>query len=181
VSRRAHRDEVVGDVLPGAVLDGEEFVRCDFDGADLAEIVTRGCRFDACRFTNADLSGSRHERSAFTNCDLRRAVLSTAVFAGCKMTGSELIGARLVGVTIDGGDWSWVNWRQQSLVGLDLRGVLLVEADLSAADLTDAVLVPSRWPSCGAPSSTPRADGGPARLPPQPATAVARDRRCRSR
>ena len=43
-------------------------------------------------------------------------------------------------MTVEGGDWSYVNLRGADLSGLDLTGVRLVEADLSEADLRGTVL-----------------------------------------
>ena len=55
----------------------------------------------------------------------------------CRLMGSSFAEADLSGLTISGGDWSWVNLRHQSFwPGQDLRGVKFVGADFYGADLT---------------------------------------------
>lgn len=59
--------------------------------------------------------------------------------------GSDLSDARLWNVECEGGNWSYVNLRMQSLAGwrapgIVLRGADLYQADLTGADLTGADL-----------------------------------------
>lgn len=121
-------------------LQGATFTQCVFRGAQMAELLTRNCKFIECDLTNVTLNGSVHEGSSFVNCRFAGANLFTALFKDCKMTGSGFEGADLRGFTITGGDWSFVNLRNHSLKGQKLTGVLLQEADLYGCDLQKADL-----------------------------------------
>ncbi|RNA68523.1 pentapeptide repeat-containing protein [Alteribacter keqinensis] len=115
------------------------FTDCQFRGADLQDVKTSGCVFENCDFTGARLNDSTHHTSAFLNCDFQMANLWTVNFSYCKMTGSSFTEAILTGMTIEEGDWSYVNLRLQSLGKQSFKNVRLLEADFYEADLSGAV------------------------------------------
>ena len=59
----------------GAELDGVTFTRCRFEDAGLEELVTRRCVFDQCVLTGVRMSGARHLGTAFLSCRFDRAKL----------------------------------------------------------------------------------------------------------
>ncbi|WP_236636012.1 pentapeptide repeat-containing protein [Exiguobacterium sp. SH5S13] len=67
-------------------------------------------------------------------------VSSSREFDQCKTTGSSFESCTFGGVTVRGGDWSFVNLRHAPLRKMDWSDVRLVEADLYGADLKE-----SRW------------------------------------
>ena len=56
----------------GAELDGVTFTRCRFEDAGLEELVTRRCVFEECVLTGVRMGGSRHLASAFLSCRLQK-------------------------------------------------------------------------------------------------------------
>lgn len=124
----------------GEELRGGRFVRCTFFDATLEELTTSGCVFEDCDLSGVSLNASVHEDSAFLRCRFRKASLFGATLRGCKLTGSVFESSVLRPLTVEGGDWSYVSLRGQSLAGVGLAGVRLREADLSDADLTGADL-----------------------------------------
>jgi uncharacterized protein YjbI with pentapeptide repeats len=119
----------------GAELDGITFTRCRFDDAGLEELVTRRCVFDQCVLTGVRLGGSRHLGTAFLSCRFDRARLFDATLDGCKLTGSWFPGAELRPMAATDCDWSYT-----SLRGVDLSAQLLSGQRFREADLTDADL-----------------------------------------
>ena len=124
----------------GEELGGVRFLRCTFFDATLDELATRGCVFEDCDLSGASLTASVHEDTAFLRCRFRKASLFGATLRRCKLTGSVFESAVLRPLTVEGGDWSYVALRGQSLAGVGLAGVRLREADLTGADLTGADL-----------------------------------------
>ena len=116
----------------------------------MRELTTDHCQFSDCDFTAAGMNASQHNASAFTNGNFTYANLFGAIFRECKMIGSNFVETVLGGITIIGGDWSYVNLKQCSFKGLDLRKVRFCKADLfkcnfekadlREADLTQAML-----------------------------------------
>lgn len=126
--------------LTEAVWRSSRFVRCRFRGSDLREATTDRCVFDQCDFTAIRGSASVHRGSAFTNCTFRMAKLFGVQFIECKLTGSTFEQADLTSFVADGGEWSYVNLRHQSLTGRGFKGLRLVNADLYGCDLRNADL-----------------------------------------
>ena len=129
----------------GAELDGVTFTRCRFDDASLEELVTRRCVFDQCVLTGVRMGGAKHLGTAFLTCRFDRARLFDVTWDGCKLTGSQFPGAQLRPMTTTDSDWEkdpvlpaprtlgagpWTGPREADLTGADLR-----ESDLSSADL----------------------------------------------
>ena len=56
------------------------------------------------------------------------------------MFGSTFVDASLLGIEVNGGDWSYTNLRSCSLKGLNLRCINLSNADLSMCDLENTNL-----------------------------------------
>lgn len=136
-----HADEDLARVdWYGEELRGARFLRCRFYDAMLDELTTYGCVFEDCDLSGVSLNASAHEDTAFLRCRFRRASLFGATLRRCKLTGSVFESAVLRPLTVEGGDWSYVSLRGQSLAGVRLAGVRLREADLSGADLTGADL-----------------------------------------
>jgi uncharacterized protein YjbI with pentapeptide repeats len=119
----------------GAELDGVTITPCRFDDAGLEELVTRRCVFEQCVLTGVRLGGSRHLGTAFLSCRFDRARLFDVAWEGCKLTGSQFPGAQLRPMTSTDCDWSWTSLRGADLSALDLSGQRFREADLTDADL----------------------------------------------
>lgn len=132
-----HADEDLSGVdWYGDELRGRRFLRCSFVDAALDELTTYGCVFEDCDLSGVSLTASVHEDTAFLRCRFRKASLFGATLRRCKLTGSVFESAVLRPLTVDGGDWSYVSLRGQSLAGLRLAGVRLREADLTDADIS---------------------------------------------
>jgi uncharacterized protein YjbI with pentapeptide repeats len=121
-------------------LDGVTFVRCRFEDAHLAELVTRRCVFEECTLTGVRMAGAHHSGTAFLSCRFERSRLSNSVFEACKLTGSTFLGTDLRPLESRDSDWSWTSLRGVDLSGTDLSGQKLVEVDLTDADLRESDL-----------------------------------------
>ena len=108
--------------LSDHVIRNSRFSECDFRGARFDDVVTSRCTFTTCDFTGAHFNSSRHETTAFVNCRFVFASLFTAHFDGCKLMGSSFQDADLSGMTVAGGDWSYVFLQKQDLRRFNLRG-----------------------------------------------------------
>ena len=86
----------------GAELSGVTFTNCRFDDAGLEELVTRRCVFDQCVLTGVRMGGARHLGTAFLSCRFDRAKLFDVVWEGCKLTGSQFPGAAVRPMTSTG-------------------------------------------------------------------------------
>lgn len=86
------------------------------------------------------MSSALFEDCAFLRCRFVQTRWRFARLVGCKLTGSTFVRCDLRPLTVEGGDWSYVNLRGQDLRGVGLSGVRLVEADLSDADLSGCSL-----------------------------------------
>jgi uncharacterized protein YjbI with pentapeptide repeats len=124
----------------GAELDGVTFTNCRFDDAGLEELVTRRCVFESCVLTGVRMAGARHSGTAFLSCRFDRARLIDVVWDGCKLTGSQFPGASMRPMTAAECDWSYAGLRGVDLSGLDLSRQRFREADLTDADLREADL-----------------------------------------
>jgi len=149
-------------IIDGMELEwtGKEFSHESFEGRDLVDMKFRNCRFDECRFTGANmteiqteyssfescdftdvrLNSSVHRFSSFNNCRFRGGNLFVTQFIECKAVGANFTEARLEAITVQGGDWSYVNMRHVDLEKLDARGVKFESADFYGAVLTSADL-----------------------------------------
>ncbi len=123
-----------------AELEAVTFVRCRFEDAHLAELVTRRCVFEECTLTGVRMAGSSHTGTAFLSCRFDRSRMSNSVFDACKLTGSYFLGADLRPLETRDSDWSWTSLRGVDLSGTDLSGQKLAEADLTDADLRECDL-----------------------------------------
>ncbi|WP_437315857.1 DUF2169 domain-containing protein [Sorangium sp. So ce385] len=106
--------------------EGRSFAGCDLTGADLSHLDLEGI----------DLSGAVLESAFLTGSVLRRANLTGAVLAHANLVGADLSGAKLDGANLGSACLRDV----KAGGGVDLRGSVLVKADLWGADLSGANL-----------------------------------------
>lgn len=113
---------IVGEDWYARDLAQETFTDCELVDCDLTEVTTTDCAFDRVVFRNVRLNATRHERTRFVGCSFEGTSLFDAALLGCKLTGSRFGGCTLRPLTVDGGDWSYVELRDADLRGLELTG-----------------------------------------------------------
>ena len=117
---------------------------CNLEGADFTEAVLSGAIFRGAIFSNtvldnADLSGANLIGAIFEKVDLSKVDLSEAVLP----KSIENLDHPLQDIVIAHGEWVKSNGREGAraeLSEMDLTGIALDSANLSAADLSYAIL-----------------------------------------
>ena len=89
-------------------LAGTQHDQVAFVDGDLSESTTANAAFTGCVFRDCSFNGSTHTDSAFTNCAFVHCDLADATFADCKLVGATFDRCTLNGLTVTGGDWSFV-------------------------------------------------------------------------
>ena len=69
------------------------------------------------------------------NCSFQYAGLFGAAFRQCKLTGSSFSGANTAAMTIEGGDWSYTDLREQEFYKMRLEEINFKGADFNRAKL----------------------------------------------
>lgn len=123
-----------------ADLSGVLHERVLFQDLDMTDSTGTGARFIDCTFRGAQLDRCALDSSSFENCTFVRCSLAGSRFTGCKFLGSAFEAAAAEGMTVEGGDWSFVRLIRADLRTARLDGVRMREADLSGAKLLRAVL-----------------------------------------
>jgi uncharacterized protein YjbI with pentapeptide repeats len=113
---------------------GTDLSHANFNRADLSGAVLDGCILDGALFAGAELSGMSAREASAVRADFERASAQSVDFEGAHLSAARFDGADLAhaifrGARCDGASF-WRTW----LLGADL-----VDADMSAALLADAV------------------------------------------
>jgi uncharacterized protein YjbI with pentapeptide repeats len=147
----------------GAWLEGANFSKANLSGANLTHAVLAHADFtDAIgvgtRFAGANLGRAKLKSALFDSADFSGAVLSHCVFEGTQMPKANLVGAQLLEISWKQADWTGVKAAGQTFYKLDMKGVTLaladisacnfIESDLSGADLREANLSGATFVTC---------------------------------
>ena len=116
-------------------LSGADFSRAVLAHADLKQAIAVGGRFAEANLGKAGLSGT-----VFDDADLRGAVLSGCQLAETQMRRAQLSGAQLLDTRWGIADWSGVHAVRQLFYKLDLKGLILAEADLRGCSFVECDL-----------------------------------------
>lgn len=95
---------------------------------------------------NIDFHAKNLENGNFAGEDLQNANFASANLKGINLAGANLrgvdfSGADLTGANLEGADLTGANLSGAKLIGTNLKKVILKEAKLSGADLTDAIFL----------------------------------------
>lgn len=128
-------------VVDMAELTGCKFVKCSFRGTDFSDLSTiYRCTFDNCQLSAARLNGVTFNSCGFLSCKFKGATFFATTLRDCKMTGSDFADADCGMLTVEGGDLSYVNLRNQSFSKHHFDGVRFCGADLSGCRFRDCTI-----------------------------------------
>lgn len=149
---------------------GMNFTGADFSGLDLREVNFQGAWLESVNFSGANLSGANFSqavlahanlegatalgtlfckanlgkallsRCVFDNADFSEATLTGCAFAGTQMRRAKFAKADFLETTWGEADWSGAELAGQLFHKVDLQGMLLTEADLSACNFLECDL-----------------------------------------
>jgi uncharacterized protein YjbI with pentapeptide repeats len=166
---KLERAELRGLAMPGALLEGVSFRRCDLDGANLGtarlakanfknaslrEAFLAGADLSDANLENADLEGANLRGARLPRANLTRANLEGADLQGADLSGARLAhallesaklgGANLAGAHLERADLTDTDLSAARLEAADLKGAVLANADLTESDLRRANLSGAR-------------------------------------
>jgi uncharacterized protein YjbI with pentapeptide repeats len=139
-------------------LEGSEFSRSNFEGADFWDVELQKSRFEGTSFENAklfstnfsesDLSRANFKGAEFNsvtfdrvywpNADLAGADLGSADFTEAKLEMANFGGANLSRAGLSRAELMQANFKGANLTGAEMLGTNLAFADLEGADLAGA-------------------------------------------
>ena len=152
-------ETVRGEDWYGRDLAGLTWQDTSFVDVDLTEVRSESAVWNRCTFERVRFNVSEHADSAFANCVFRDCSFFDATFTRCKLVGSRFEGCEFSLLTIEGGNWSFVDlgkaqlesvtvngakFREADFTGAHCVGASFIECDLSAADLTGADFTSAR-------------------------------------
>jgi len=127
--------DLTGADLRVCMLQGFNFVNCDFSDANLNDVSMGFSLFQSCKFNHADMrqthpGSSRFYGGSFKGTNLERAYMAEGIFIGADFTG-----ANLVGVTA-----AWANFRRCIFDNANMRKMILQNCEMPQASLRGAQL-----------------------------------------
>ena len=132
--------DFAGAWLESADLHGSNISGADLTGAVLAHANLQGAIGVGAKLACANLGGAK-----LAGVVLDEAQLGGAILAGCRLAGTSLRRAQLADTDLLDAQWGEADWRgvraaRQLFYKLDLRGLVLAEADLSDANFVECDL-----------------------------------------
>lgn len=129
----------------GAWLEGANFARSNLSGADFSGAVLAHANFTGVvavgsKFVGANLGRAVLQGGVFDDADFSGATLMHCGFAHTQLLRANLAGAMLLETTWGEADGTGVKASGQTFYKLDLRGLVLAEADLSGCNLIECDL-----------------------------------------
>lgn len=130
-----------GTRLNKAVLSGADLSEADLRSANLSEASMYSTKLDKADLSQAILRSANLERAELVETNLTGAFLDYANLNGANLSRANLRGAILWGATLTGSN-GWVDESAEYVPERERlsRGADLSEADLSGADLKDAIV-----------------------------------------
>lgn len=147
----------------GAWLEGVNFSKSNLSGADFSGAVLAHANLSqvvavGTQFVKANLGRANFNGAVLDNANLTEATLMYCHFANTQFGRSILKGAQLLETTWGQADWTGIQATDQTFYKLDLRGMVLaqaelagcnfVECDLSGVDLRGASLRGANFVTC---------------------------------
>lgn len=125
--------DLSGGWLESANLAGANLSGANLTGAVLAHANLRGCLLIGATLVGANLGGAHLAGAVLDQSDLSGATLSRCALAQTQCRKTRLPGAQLMDTTWGAADWTGAELPGTTFYKLDLRGVVLAEAQLAGA------------------------------------------------
>ena len=125
--------DLSGGWLESANLAGANLSGANLTGAVLAHANLRGCLLIGATLVGANLGGAHLAGAVFDQSDLSGATLSRCALVQTQCRKTRLPGAQLMDTTWGAADWTGAELPGTTFYKLDLRGLVLAEAQLTGA------------------------------------------------
>lgn len=121
--------------LQGARLNGANFRGANLSGAQMQDAIMWYVDLDSAHLQKANLRHADLARGSLRQASLENADLRRAIFKAANLTGANLLGARMRDA-----NFTAANLQDATLTGLVMDGVNFTRANLAGADLSRADL-----------------------------------------
>lgn len=127
-------------LLEAADLSGCDLSRANLEGAMLAKANLRGANLQSAQLSGANLGGAILEDAALDSADLENATLEGARLVGARLIDAELGGVLWMDIDLRAVDLSGAALTKATFIKMDLGGVRFTGADLSEATFVECAL-----------------------------------------